>query len=189
MISRLFASSIHLQIQRIQKQLAAASRERDSLKRRFDEKEVELKDSTRELRRAKDASSAASLRARTAQVMNNRKGAFKNGSPGMPPRLPARPPMNAKPNITKTAETASPPAANPEEVREKVLALLEKYDNAKVDRIDIIMEKFKGKESMLLEKMRQRYEQPGSVSASLQVRSEQALARHKERMQQRKESQ
>jgi hypothetical protein len=189
MISRLFAFSLHLQIQRIQKQLAAASRERESLKRRLDEKEVELKESTRELRRAKDASSAASLRARTAQVMNNRNGALKNGSPGMPPRIPTRSPTSVKPNTIKTTKAAPPPATNPEEVREKVLALLEKYDKAKVDRIDIIMEKFKGKESMLLEKMTQRYEQPGSVSASLQLRSEQALARHKERMQKRKELQ
>jgi hypothetical protein len=121
--------------------------------------------------------------------MNNRNGASMNGSPSRPPRIPALSPTSAKPITTTTTKAAPPPTANPEEVREKVLALLEKYDKAKVDRIDIIMEKFKGKESLLLEKMTQRYEQPGSARASLQLRSEQALARHKERMQKRKELQ
>lgn len=42
--------------------------------------------------------------------------------------------------------------------------MLEEYGKAKVNRIDIFMEKFKGKENLLLEKMMQRYE--GSVSVS-----------------------
>jgi hypothetical protein len=175
-------------MQRFQKQLAAASRERDSLKRSLEEKEQELNEAFRELRRAKDASSAATLRARTAQVMSNRNGTSRNGPASTPPRIPARSPTNAKPN-TVTTTKSTPPPADPEEVREKVLALLEKYDTAKVDRIDIIMEKFKGKENLLLDKMTQRYEGSGGVSASLQLRSEQALARHKERMQKRKELQ
>ena len=183
-------------MQRTQKQLAVASRERDSLKRSLEEKEHELNEAFREVRRAKDASSAATLRARTAQVMSSRNGTSmssrngtsRGGPPSTPPRIPARSSMNAKPN-TATTTTSSPPPADPEEVREKVLALLEKYDKAKVDRIDIIMEKFKGKENLLLDKMTQRYEGSGGVSASLQLRSEQALARHKERMQKRKELQ
>lgn len=71
------------------------------------------------------------------------------------------------------------------EIREKVLVLLEKYDETKVGRIDIIMEKFKGKEDLLLEKMIQRYEGDGVAQAKLKKRSEMALARHKERMQAR----
>lgn len=125
------------------------------------------------MRRAKDASSAATLRARTAQLKSTRNG----GSARTPTRSPS--------TGTTASRTASAPAADPSEVREKVLALLEKYDKAKVDRIDIIMEKFKGKENLLLEKMTQRYE--GGVSSSLQKRSEIALARHKERMQKQKE--
>jgi hypothetical protein len=69
-------------------------------------------------------------------------------------------------------------------IRAKVLALLEQYDTAKVDRIDIIMDKFKGKEALLLEKMTQRYEQssPASPSSSIQQRNQVALERHRERM-------
>lgn len=160
------------QLERIQKQYAAAARENASLKKKLQEKETALKESSQDLRRAKDASSAATLRARTAQLVNNRNG----GS--------SRPPAARSPTPSTPAAAA---AADPAKVREEVLALLEKYDKAKADRIDIIMEKFKGKENLLLEKMTQRYE--GGVSSSLQKRSEIALARHKERMQKRKEQQ
>lgn len=161
------------QLERIQKQYAAAARENASLKKKLQEKETALKESSQDLRRAKDASSAATLRARTAQLVNNRNG----GS--------SRPPAARSPTPSTPAAPAA--AADPAKVREEVLALLEKYDKAKADRIDIIMEKFKGKENLLLEKMTQRYE--GGVSSSLQKRSEIALARHKERMQKRKEQQ
>jgi len=161
-------------LERIQKQFAVANRENSSLKQKLEEKETALKESTQDLRRAKDASSAATLRARTAQLMNNRNG----GSARTPTRSAEGPPTGRTP-------TTPTPQADPDEVREKVLALLDKYDKAKVDRIDIIMEKFNGKEGLLLEKMTQRYE--GGVSSSLQKRSEIALARHKERMLKRKE--
>ena len=72
------------------------------------------------------------------------------------------------------------------EIRGKVLALLEKHDKGKVDRIDIIMEKFAGKEVLLLEKMTQRYEGSAAASApvsgSAQKRNEMAMKRHEERM-------
>ena len=69
-------------------------------------------------------------------------------------------------------------------IRSQVLALLEKHDQGKVNRIDIIMEKFKGKEHLLLQKMQQRYEGSGGVSPapSIQKRNELAMERHKERM-------
>lgn len=71
------------------------------------------------------------------------------------------------------------------EIRSQVLALLEKHDKSKVNRIDIIMEKFKGKEHLLLQKMTQRYEGTGvagSPAPSVQKRNELAMERHKERM-------
>jgi hypothetical protein len=79
------------------------------------------------------------------------------------------------------------------EIRGKVLALLEKYDTAKVNRIDIIMDKFKGKESLLLEKMTQRYESSaGSTTSSAEddakTRSQVAAQRHMERMRKLRES-
>jgi Kinesin motor domain len=71
------------------------------------------------------------------------------------------------------------------EIRGQVLALLEKHDKSKVNRIDIIMEKFKGKEHLLLQKMTQRYEGASGATSpgpSVQKRNELAMERHKERM-------
>ena len=72
-----------------------------------------------------------------------------------------------------------------------MLELLEKYDKGKVNRIDIIMEKFKGKEALLLEKMTQRYESGGASSAddASKTRSELAAERHMERMRKLREAQ
>jgi hypothetical protein len=121
-------------------------------------------------------------------------------------RTPGHSTLSSTPNKSSpsrtprsSARTLSPAATTPAEVariRQEVLNLLEKYDKAKLDRIDIIMEKFKGKEHLLLDKMKDRYENGGGTSsgksgaaASMQRRSEMALARHKERMQKEKDSQ
>ena len=69
------------------------------------------------------------------------------------------------------------------QIREKVLELLKKHDQAKVNRVDILMEKFKGKEALLLDKMTQRYEGDStSAPTSVQQRNVMALERHQERM-------
>ena len=78
------------------------------------------------------------------------------------------------------------------EIRSQVLSLLEKHDKSKVNRIDIIMEKFKGKEHLLLQKMTQRYEGTGGATSpapSVQKRNELAMERHKERMKKIREKQ
>lgn len=78
------------------------------------------------------------------------------------------------------------------EIRRQVLDLLEKHDKSKVNRIDIIMEKFKGKEHLLLQKMTQRYEGTSgaaSPSPSVQKRNELAMERHKQRMREIRERQ
>ena len=84
---------------------------------------------------------------------------------------------------------------DPEEARQKVLAMLKEHDPSKVDKIDAIMERFKGREAFLLVKMSARYEGDTSSQNSSgqksksggvgQKRSEMALARHMERMRSR----
>jgi hypothetical protein len=72
-----------------------------------------------------------------------------------------------------------------------VLKLLEKYDKSKVNRIDIIMEKFRGKEHLLLEKMTQRYENASNGNDGDETgmsRSELAAKRHADRMRKLRES-
>lgn len=165
-----------LKLELIKKQtdISEVTRERDSLAKKLEAKESALSQASKDVRLAKDASSAANLRARKAQVIGSRSGRSATTSPKSPPSI----------------SPLSSPTADIDSVREEVLSLLEKYDISKVDRIDIIMEKFKGKEHLLVEKMKQRYERGGSQSTattSLQHRSQQALQRHKDRMQTRLE--
>ena len=156
------------QLRVVQQNLAKAMRERDAFSRKLEEMDGQPTQSSKDLRRAKDASSAASLRARTMQIMSRT----------------ARTPVKSAttPDSIMSASPKSPDDVA--KVREGVLALLEKHDKAKVDRIDTIMEKFKGKEALLLDKMKERYESSGAA-ASMQRRSELALARHKDRLQRR----
>lgn len=256
----------------VQQQISKKSRENEKLEQDVQDKERKLDKLHHEVRVAKDASSAAVLRARRAQVLGARGGRNVPVDKTMVDRLPARggppratiatgtvksaeangstksgdsggdsvihgllsgarasSPRRASPmrqgGIARTASplrkapsggddappatsmsdsiTASEAAAStstgqesekrqqPDEqqhdivaIRSQVLALLEKHDQGKVNRIDIIMEKFKGKEHLLLQKMQQRYEGAGgnSPAPSVNKRNELAMERHKERM-------
>ena len=162
---------LKLDLLKKQAEFAEVTRERDSLGKKLEAKETALSQASKDVRKAKDASSAATLRARKAQVIGSRST---RPSPLSPTKSPVPSPTDAPGDIS--------------EVRAEVLSLLQTYDTTKVDRIDIIMEKFKGKEHLLVGKMKQRYEGGGSQgSASLQLRSEQALQRHKDRMHSRLE--
>lgn len=133
------------------------------------------------LRQAKDASNAANLRARKAQMLQSRHG--NNGT------------NIVQPSPRRGGGSGSPVKnVPPEEAREQVLAMLKEHDPNKVDKIDAIMERFKGREAFLLLKMKARYESDDSSQKSssskkstkatnaAQKRSEIALARHMERM-------
>jgi Tfp pilus assembly protein FimV len=167
-----------LKLELIKKQtnIAEVTRERDSLAKKLEAKETALSQASKDVRKAKDASSAANLRARKAQVIGSRTARSTTTSP-------------LSPSTPVSSPTSDPVIVD--SVRDEVMALLQKYDTSKVDRIDVIMEKFKGKEHLLVEKMKQRYEGTGSHASStvlsIQQRSEQALKRHKDRMQSRLE--
>ena len=89
---------------------------------------------------------------------------------------------------------------DPIEARERVLVMLKNHDPKKVDKIDAIMDRFKGREGFLLMKMASRYEgndttaisptASGSVASksggAALKRSEMAMARHMERMRSKK---
>jgi len=155
------------------------------LEQKLEDKERELEHATKQLRQQRTNASATNIRSRREQVLSARKRQ-PQGS-GLP--VPSTPTNGSASSSAVTSESvAGDSEQNGQslevaEIRSKVLALLEKYDKGKVDRIDIIMEKFKGKETLLLEKMTQRYESGApSPSASAQQRNEIALERHKERM-------
>lgn len=232
------------EMRRIQQSMNKKSREYEKLEQDIADRERQLDKMHHDLRVAKDASSAASLRARRAQVLSARgrkgnnvvgsdkpvvdhlpehNGTVKSGETdeaviqtassrdttnsrnsgtgnavvhailsGSRNSSPMRngSPLRTADGGDKLSDLPSRSAQaehNIEEIRGQVLALLEKHDKGKVNRIDIIMEKFKGKEHLLLQKMTQRYEGVGAAGAaspspSVQKRNELALERHKERM-------
>ncbi len=172
-----------LQSKQLQGQLGKAKREIDKLSKLVAEKENLYEGLKSDLRKAKDASSAANLRARKAQMLQSRhSNAAQKGSNLVQP--------------TRRSDSTSPTkTVDPSEARAKVLAMLKEHDPSKVDKIDAIMERFKGREAFLLVKMSARYESDNNSQASSgqrsrgggasQKRSEMALARHMERMRSR----
>lgn len=183
------------ELRKKQVEFSKLAREKEALARKLEEHEITLEKAVKEARTAKDASSAANLRARKAQIIGSRHST---------PRTPMTPvPTSSTPvkasaadSVTSRAATAKTTNAAVDlgRIRKEVMELLEKYDKDKLDRIDIIMEKFKGKEELLVDKMKQRYESGaaaagGMANLNLQRRSEMALQRHKDRMQKKLEQQ
>ncbi len=177
-----------IELRKLQKDVANLTREQETMKNKLEEKERLLEQRNTELRSAKEASSAANLRARKAQVLGSRGARPSNGD--TPSKSVVSSPSVATTTSGSSGASASSTVATEDvsEIRAQVLTLLEKYDKGKVNRIDIIMEKFKGKESLLLEKMTQRYESApadgddAAVDTSGMTRSQLAAERHKERM-------
>jgi len=188
---------IRKEMRKLQKENAKTEREKDTIAQKLDDKERLLEKRTSELRSAKEASSAANIRARKAQVFGSRAGARPSPAKPKPPagRSTAGSIATSVSGSTVTSGATSTVASEDiAEIRGKVLKLLEQHDTAKVNRIDIIMEKFKGKEALLLEKMTQRYEGGGTTSGSTEgdssakTRSQLAAERHMERMRKLRES-
>jgi hypothetical protein len=168
------------ELRKLQKDVATLTRAQESLQDKLEEKERLLEKRTAELRSAKEASSAANIRARKAQVLGSR------GRPATstPSKISSTPSVGTTSSSSGTSAASTAATEDVSEIRAQVLALLEKYDKGKVNRIDIIMDKFKGKETLLLEKMTQRYEsgEAGSADESGLSRSELAAKRHADRM-------
>ncbi len=181
------------ELKKLQKSVTSLTREQESLKNKLEDKERLLEKRSTELRTAKEAASAANIRARKAQVLGSRARPTTNGANNRTPSKPATSSASASSSANSTATSAASTVATAEvlKVRSEVLKLLDKYDKSKVNRIDIIMEKFKGKEHLLLEKMTQRYESAaagGAEDTSGMSRSELAAKRHADRMRKLRES-
>ena len=165
----------------MQTQLVKVQKERDDLTKLKIEKDHELTAITKELRAAKTASSAATHRARKAEALQSRKPSTHSLSH----------------NRTRRSAIPKEPKAD-NNARQEVLTILKKHDPSKVNKIDEIMDRFKGRESVLLQKMTDRYRSSDvstkkklkSVSESnadeAKTRSQLALARHKQRMEGRR---
>lgn len=176
----------------VQQQQSKANMKIQMLEQKLEHAERDLEEAKKQLRSAQSNKAATAIRSRREQVMTRHPPADSNGTAARPaPKAPAaRPaaPAAAAPAPAPSSAASAAPSEDTQvaEIRAQVLALLERHDKGKVDRIDIIMEKFSGKEVLLLEKMTQRYEGAGTpspaVSGSAQKRNEMAMKRHEERM-------
>lgn len=180
------------EMKKLQKSVTTLTRKQESLEQKLEDKELALEKKTAELRTAKEAASAANIRARKAQVLGSRASSRNVTNNRTAAKTPAAPSASS----SNGAAASSADTAKVKQIRDEVIKLLEKYDKSKVNRIDIIMEKFKGKEHLLLEKMTQRYESgaagtaatDNAVDESKLSRSELAAKRHAERMRKLRES-
>ena len=179
-----------------QQQLSRFKSKLDQLEQKLEDKERALERVSDELRTERNRKSAANVRSRRDEVLNSR--AYRPvATPS--PQTSAIPSPSRFSGVARKTPTNRPAAGSDgvsdsdvdvAKIRSQVLLLLEKYDTSKVDRIDIIMEKFKGKEVLLLEKMTQRYQAgstatfSGQTASSLASRNALALQRHQERMKQ-----
>mmetsp|Transcript_126716 Transcript_126716/g.354767 ORF Transcript_126716/g.354767 Transcript_126716/m.354767 type:complete len:1359 (-) Transcript_126716:20-4096(-) len=188
------------ELRKVQKDLTTFEREKETLEQKLQDKEKLLEKRATELRSAKEASSAANIRARKAQVFGARVTPRPDSTPGKTPSSASKSSRSgASVSTSGSGSTATSGASSTiasedvSEIRAKVLSLLEEHDKAKVNRIDIIMEKFKGKESLLLEKMTQRYQgggesTAGSADDDAKTRSQLAAERHMERLRKMREA-
>ena len=169
------------ELRSIQNQLAKAANKVTVLEKSLEDKEKELADVKKKMRQDQNAQQAAATRARRDQVLSNR-GPTSKPKPTVAAARQKIAAQEAKKDVPRPSVEET--EAEALQVRSKVLELLQKHDSGKVDRIDIIMEKFKGKESLLLAKMTQRYEgtQASPAPPSVQNRSQLAMQRHQERM-------
>lgn len=103
---------------------------------------------------------------------------------------------------TTTSTTETPSSSSAAAVRERVTAFLRRHDPVKVDRVDALLEKFRGNEAALMRKLAERYENDtrsvrselsvgkmstasatnGNAPSSAKRRARDAMDRHRERM-------
>lgn len=166
-----------------QQQLNRFKSKLNQLEQKLEDKERELQRAHDEIKQQRNQRAAANVRSRRTEVLNSRRTPAPKTTPKAAASKAAAVTTSTTPSSTTLPTRESeldPEIAN---IRSQVLDLLQKYDTAKVDRIDTIMEKFRGKEAVLLDKMRQRYESGASSTAPSSVdRSALARQRHEERM-------
>jgi len=169
---------------RIQLQLSTATRECTRLGNLVEEREIAQQMLEEELRKVKDASSAADRRARKAQMLQSRP------KKGIPRRIKAgvkkpvvktfrsstiatasttedmNTPRTARPTTAASVATAATEETtlDIDEARGKVLKMLKAHDGKNVGKINAIMARFKGRESFLLVKLAARYNNSENVS-------------------------
>ena len=160
-------------LRKVQKDLSSLKHKQDTLIRQNEDKENIIFDLKKNLRSVKEQLNEEKIRHRRATVMQSRipapsartQSARKTDdankeSPYMQPLTGLKRPSTRSQSAKKAEPppTAVPDSNSVARIRFRVLKMLQEHDPAKADKIDVVMNKFKGRETELLEKMIARYD-------------------------------
>ncbi len=153
-------------LRRVQKDFSSLKRKQESLSQQNEEKENIIFGLKKNLRAVKEQLSEQKIRHRRESVMQSRipvPSTRKAATTNKPSPYQQHPSGLKKPsaNVPKRAESRTPTETDSNSVariRFRVLKMLQEHDPTKADKIDVVMNKFKGREAELLDKMIDRYE-------------------------------
>lgn len=202
-------------MQRVQNDLKSLKREQESLHKQNEDKENTIFKLKNELRSMKEQLNNEKIRLRRSQVMQSRipvpAPPYRTRNVTASARLKSSGSLKSLSTVNSVARNIGQSTATLDQtkldihgvarIRYRVLKILEEYDPAKVEKIDIVMAKFEGRENELLEKMIARYESSAreestSIASSAEAsqsnqssagsrpksRQDMSLERHLERM-------
>lgn len=219
--------SVQKELQRVQRDLKNIKQSHESLAEQNEDKGNTIFQLKKDLRSMKEQLNQEKIRLRRSEVMQSRIPAPTKSTRNVD--ASTRKPLQTqktsslmKPSSTSTASRLSPPTrvnglervsvtdtpdrtkndpSNVARIQYRVLKMLQVHDPAKADRIDVVMSKFEGRETELLEKMITRYGSEKKESTSVtstaqatestdasfnssrpQSRQDKALERHMARM-------
>ncbi len=155
-------------LRRVQKDLSSLQHKQESLSRQNEEKENIIFDLKKNLRAVKEQFNEEKIRHRRDSVIQSRipvptrkVDTANKPSPYQQHPSGIRKPSSTRANVAKSVEPHTTPVSDSNSVariRFRVLKMLQEHDPAKADKIDAVMNKFKGRETELLDKMVNRYE-------------------------------
>ncbi|KAL9190870.1 hypothetical protein ACHAXT_000576 [Thalassiosira profunda] len=158
------------ELQKVQRDLRTVKRQQETLAQQNDDKENTIFKLKKDLRTMKEQLNEEKIRLRRSQVMQSRipaptkgtRSAIKANASARKPLTSTKPSGLATPTrIKSTAASATKADDDPNSVariRYRVLKMFKEHDPTKVDKLDLVMEKFKGREAELLDKMIARFE-------------------------------
>mmetsp|Transcript_5271 Transcript_5271/g.11965 ORF Transcript_5271/g.11965 Transcript_5271/m.11965 type:complete len:1460 (-) Transcript_5271:94-4473(-) len=172
------------ELQRVQRDLRNVKQQQASLAQQNEDKENTIFNLKKDLRSMKEQLNEEKIRLRRSQVMQSRIPAPTRGTRSTDDTT--RKPLPSSSGLMKPSSRVNGAARKPDQsstinttdrkkddpnsvarIRFRVLKMLQEHDPTKVEKIDVVMAKFDGRETELLEKMITRYEGGKEESKSI----------------------
>lgn len=174
------------ELQRVQRDLRNVKQQQESLAQQNEDKENTIFHLKKDLRSMKEQLNEEKIRLRRSQVMQSRIPAPTKGTRNVDASTTRKPlpqkssglmkPSSRVNGATRKTDPSSPTNTidrkkddpnNVARIRFRVVKMLQEHDPTKVEKIDVVMAKFEGRETELLEKMINRYEGGKEESKSI----------------------